>query len=41
MTGGKGAVANIDDFVPEEDIDTNFLTEEGDEEHSKLYKNER
>ena len=38
---GKDAVANIDDFVPDEEIDTNFLTEEGDEEHNKLFKKER
>ena len=37
---GKEAVANIDDFVPDEEIDANFLTEEGDE-HNKLFKKER
>ena len=40
-TTGKGAVANIDDFVPEEVIDANFLTEEGNEDQSKLVKSER
>ena len=38
---GKEAVANIDDFVPDEEIDTNFLTEEADEEHNKLFNKER
>lgn len=38
---GKEAVANIDDFVPDEEIDTNFLAEEGDEEHNKLFRKER
>ena len=37
----REAVANIDDFVPDEEIDTNFLTEEADEEHNKLFKKER
>ena len=39
-SSGKEAVANIDDFVPDEEIDANFLTEEGDE-HNKLFKKER
>ena len=39
-TSGKEAVANIDDFVPDEEIDTNFLAEEGDEEN-KLFKKAR
>jgi len=40
-TAGKGAIANIDDFVPDEEIDSNFLTEEGEEEHNKLFSKER
>ena len=39
-SSAKEAVANIDDFVPDEEIDANFLTEEGDE-HNKLFKKER
>jgi len=36
----KTAVTDIDSFVPDEELDNNFLAEDGDEELNKLYEKE-
>jgi len=40
VTVVKAAVTDIDNFVPDEEMDNSFLAEDGDEEHNKLYEKE-
>jgi len=36
----KTGVTDIDNFVPDEEMDNSFLAEDGEEEHNKLYEKE-
>ncbi|XP_065916297.1 rab-like protein 6 isoform X2 [Dysidea avara] len=36
----RAAITDIDNFVPDEEMDNSFLAEDGDEEHNKLYEKE-